>query len=97
MSAAWMARAACVARPDLPWTTDTHCVPGVVVAMMADTCRACPVLASCRDTVSDLDVTGGFWAGQDRALPDPTNPADTSAHDVASEAGFDWACLGGVA
>ncbi len=68
----WMARGACLTRDDLPWTTDTRdlhpTIHDVLVAAMADTCAGCPVLRSCRAYARDARVTGGFWAGHDRAL-----------------------------
>ncbi len=64
----WAARGSCATTATgYPWTTDTWLVPPVLVDLMADTCAACPVLTQC-DTYAEAEaVTGGFWAGRDRA------------------------------
>lgn len=80
----WTERAACADRLDLPWTHDAADVHPLHALTMAHICQACPVVLDCLAAVDDLDVTGGFWAGQDRdpdaaslaqppawALPDP--------------------------
>jgi hypothetical protein len=69
----WMAEAACVGVQDLPWTTDTHARTGPTVLgqIMAETCAACPVRAECAAYAVDNDICGGYWAGADRALPQP--------------------------
>lgn len=70
---AWMADAACLGVPGLPWTTDTHdrTGPAVLGQIMAETCAACPVRTECAAyaNANANDITGGFWAGRDRALP----------------------------
>lgn len=67
----WMTRAACTLAPGLPWTTDTDLVPSVLVEVMADVCRTCPVRITCAAHVEAEHIDGGFWAGADRALVDP--------------------------
>lgn len=65
---AWMADGACTT-PEargLPWTSDSHTVPDVVVDMMRDTCATCPVRLACAGYAMADAVTGGFWAGSDR-------------------------------
>lgn len=78
-----MAQAACVGVPDLPWTTDTHhrTGPALLGQIMADTCAACPVRTDCAAYVEANDICGGFWAGADRALPQPVDRA--SGHRTA--------------
>ena len=65
-AASWMDRAACANRPDLPWTLDAADVTPWQAASMRAVCDACPVLFDCLAAVDDLDVTGGWWAGNDR-------------------------------
>lgn len=66
----WMDRGACLTRPDLPWTQDTFTLPPFVaddvVVRMVEVCSSCLVLASCGEMASGM--TGGFWAGRDRAV-----------------------------
>lgn len=62
----WIARAACATRLDLPWTRDESDVSAWQALSMQLVCGACPVLAECLAAVEGLDVTGGWWAGQDR-------------------------------
>lgn len=64
----WMEHAACVQRPGLAWIDDLQHVPDVVLDEMRAVCAACPVVEACSTYVEGEDVTGGFWAGQDRAL-----------------------------
>jgi hypothetical protein len=70
----WMAEAGCVGVQDLPWTTDTHdrTGPAVLGQIMADTCATCPVRVECAAYAAENDICGGFWAGSDRALPQPS-------------------------
>ena len=63
---AWMARAACAGRLDLPWTLDAVDVTPWQAATMQAICDGCPALFDCLAAVDDLDVTGGWWAGSDR-------------------------------
>lgn len=70
---AWMTSAACAEQPGLPWTKDTALVPSVLVELMHETCRSCPVRRSCAAHVKAARVEGGFWAGRDR---DPHPYAD---------------------
>jgi hypothetical protein len=67
----WMALAACLARPDLPWTTDTGRLPRVQVQAMTRVCSRCPVRDHCAAYAVEVHITGGFWAGSDR---DPMAP-----------------------
>ncbi|WP_286958652.1 hypothetical protein [Arsenicicoccus sp. UBA7492] len=74
----WMRGAACAARPELPWLTDTTNLSAWDAETMRTVCDSCPVLLDCLAAVDDLDVTGGWWAGQDRdphAAPAPAAPA----------------------
>ena len=62
----WMPFAACLPRPDLPWTTDTgHLFPAQVQAMTR-VCSRCPVRNHCAAYAVEAHITGGFWAGSDR-------------------------------
>lgn len=69
---AWMTRAACARVPGLPWTTDEHAVPYVLVDEMRAVCGSCPVRLACSSHAAE-GVTGGWWAGIDR---DPDNDTD---------------------
>lgn len=83
---AWMTSAACAARPDLPWTTDTTRLPRRTVTAMARVCLACPVREACAAHADTTAVTGGFWAGTDRAveqLPLFPAPATTALSGTA--------------
>lgn len=66
----WMVDAWCARVPNLPWLTDTAQLPRWLVGQMAAICRACPVRIQCATYVDQADVTGGFWAGTDRAPAD---------------------------
>jgi len=67
---AWMSRAWCARVPDLPWRTDTDRLPRRLIEQMAAICGACPVRTDCAAYAEEHDVTGGFWAGHDRAVRD---------------------------
>ena len=65
----WMRHAACLRSPGLPWTLDTaevEMLPAVLVDLMRETCKACPVREACAAYADREDVTGGWWAGADR-------------------------------
>ena len=64
-----MRQGACGSRPDLPWLTDTENLTKAAVRDLARVCRACPVRVLCSADVVEHDITGGYWAGKDRALP----------------------------
>ncbi len=76
-TARWMPSAACVTRPDLPWTTDTVPSTRVAVRTMESVCASCPVRNHCAAYAVEARVTGGFWAGHDRDLLAPRR-LDTS-------------------
>jgi hypothetical protein len=65
----WMAEAACTTREGrgLPWTTDTIEVPEVIVDLMRSTCDSCAVRSACNSYALTERVSGGMWAGSDRA------------------------------
>ncbi len=69
MSTAWMSDAACTTREaqGLPWTTDTIEVPEVIVDLMRSTCDGCAVRSACNSYALNERVSGGMWAGSDRA------------------------------
>lgn len=67
---AWMADAWCARVPNLPWLTDTEHLPRRLVEQMAAICGACPVRTQCAAYVDAAEVSGGFWAGVDRAPSD---------------------------
>ena len=69
----WMRHGSCVTSPGLPWTRDTAEVPTVLVEEMTATCDSCPVRLACAAYVRSAHITGGFWAGADRA---PASPPD---------------------
>ncbi|MGY0388174.1 WhiB family transcriptional regulator [Nocardioides sp. WG-D5] len=77
MSTAWMADAACTTREvqGLPWTTDTIEVPEVIVDLMRSTCDGCAVRSACNSYALNERVSGGMWAGTDRA-PEPEDLLD---------------------
>ena len=62
----WMPQAACLARPDLPWTTDTGSSYRAHVQAMTRVCSGCPVRNHCAAYAVEAHITGGFWAGKDR-------------------------------
>ena len=62
----WMPLAACLARPDLPWTTDTSSSSRAQVQAMTRVCSACAVHNHCAVYAVEAHITGGFWAGSDR-------------------------------
>ena len=62
----WMPLAACLARPDLPWTTDTGHLSRAQVQAMTRVCSRCPVRNHCAAYAVEARITGGFWAGSDR-------------------------------
>lgn len=66
----WMADAACTTREaqGLPWTTDTIEVPEVIVDLMRSTCESCAVRSACNSYALKERVSGGMWAGSDRAV-----------------------------
>lgn len=66
----WMGHAWCARVPNLPWLTDTDQLPRRLVEQMAAICRACPVRDQCAAYVEVAEVSGGFWAGSDRARAD---------------------------
>lgn len=61
-----MRAAACVDRPDLPWTNDADRLRPVQVRAMGRVCGGCPVRNYCAAYATEAGVTGGFWAGRDR-------------------------------
>ncbi|MBC7275013.1 WhiB family transcriptional regulator [Nocardioides sp.] len=65
----WMEDAACTTREAraLPWTTDTIEVPEVIVDLMRSTCDSCAVRSACNSYALEERVSGGMWAGSDRA------------------------------
>lgn len=65
-SSRWMPAAACLARADLPWTTDTDRLTAAAVRAMTRVCDRCPVRNPCAAYATTEGVTGGFWAGRDR-------------------------------
>lgn len=73
----WMADAACTTREarGLPWTTDTIEVPEVIVDLMRSTCDSCAVRSACNSYALEERVSGGMWAGSDRA-PEPVDLLD---------------------
>ena len=66
-----MRHGSCVTCPGLPWTSDTADVPTVLVEEMTATCDSCPVRLACAAYVYSAHITGGFWAGADRAPASP--------------------------
>jgi hypothetical protein len=72
-SAAWRSLAACIARPDLPWTADPEQVGPWDAESMRDVCRACPVRVECAAYADDVEACSGWWAGQHRD-PDYVEP-----------------------
>lgn len=66
----WLAQASCVGWPDLPWTSDARDVSVVEADVMWAVCRQCPVFAACGKAARAWRVTGGWWAGASREVPD---------------------------
>jgi hypothetical protein len=75
----WMPLAACLARLDLPWITDTGQSSGVQVQAMTLVCCRCPVRNRCTAYAVEAHITGGFWAGSDR---DPLAPRRQDCTDT---------------
>lgn len=73
----WMDGAECATDEarGLPWTTDTAVLPTVIVDLMRDTCDGCAVRSACNSYVLTEGVSGGMWAGSDRA-PEPADIFD---------------------
>lgn len=67
MSLLWMDAAECARVPDLPWVDEDSSSAARV--RMATVCAVCPVLSECREFVTSVETTAGFWAGQDRSVP----------------------------
>lgn len=67
---AWMVKASCQYRPDLPWTGPVrddwarYPVPPESVTWMRAICEQCPALEACRSYATGSEVTAGFWAGR---------------------------------
>lgn len=62
----WMADAACVRIPGLPWTDNLSRVPKFVIEHMAEVCRRCPVRQRCDAFTAEAEITAGYWAGSSR-------------------------------
>lgn len=73
----WMADGACTTRAAraLPWTTDSIELPEVIVDLMRSTCDGCAVRSTCNSYALAERVSGGMWAGTDRA-PQPVDLLD---------------------
>jgi hypothetical protein len=69
---AWMAHGACLARGDLPWTTDPEQTTAEQLRVMAAICQDCLALSDCSAFASRAKVTGGFWAGRHRNIDAPS-------------------------
>lgn len=71
---AWEEAASCATRENrgLPWTVDTAVLPPVLVDIMKATCDGCAVRSACNSYALAERVSGGMWAGSDRA----SQPAD---------------------
>ena len=74
---AWEEAASCATRENrgLPWTTDTAMLPPVLVDIMKATCDGCAVRSACNSYALAERVSGGMWAGTDRA-PEPVDLLD---------------------
>lgn len=70
----WMSEAACRRYPKLGWVTDTILLGLGERSTMAVICERCPVRTACEQYVQDKQITGGFWAGQDRDVIDDQEP-----------------------
>ena len=62
----WMSDAACARCAALPWSADTGTAPDVLVDLMREVCAGCPVANACAAYVETGNITGGWWAGEDR-------------------------------
>lgn len=74
---AWEEAASCATRENrgLPWTIDTAVLPPVLVDIMKATCDGCAVRSACNSYALEERVSGGMWAGSDRA-PEPEDLLD---------------------
>ncbi len=62
----WQARAACAARPELPWIAEPADLTAWDTVTMAAVCADCPVLAECAAYTTQAAPTAGWWAGTHR-------------------------------
>lgn len=65
----WMRHALCVDYPKLGWIKERSSVGLGEEATMAVICDRCPVRLACAAYVERNEITGGFWAGQNRDVP----------------------------
>lgn len=92
----WTADAACASRTELPWLMDRADIDDWDKLRMRTVCDTCPVLLDCLAAVDDLDVTGGWWAGHDRAphaftvTPTPDWATGAPAPAASSAAPITW-------
>lgn len=57
----WMTDAACVSRPDLPWTGAATKRTGELIGQV---CASCPVRTECGECAVHARVTAGWGAGR---------------------------------
>jgi hypothetical protein len=80
----WMADAACVDHPGLPWIENPNRVPKMLIECMQEVCLACPVRAACAAYAVEVEITAGWWAGRHLGGFTHTNPP--TAEDMPSDA-----------
>jgi hypothetical protein len=74
---AWMRLAVCQAFPELPWLSDHDQVTDVDRLRMVAACRSCGAFERCSAFVTRDSITGGFWAGEFRDVPEDAHvPSD---------------------
>ena len=80
---ACMRLAVCRAFSELPWLSDHDQVDDVDRLRMVAACRSCGALERCADFVQHEEMTGGFWAGEFRDVPEvidvPSNRAPVAS------------------
>ena len=65
-----MRLAVCQDFPELPWLRDRGEVTEPERLGMVGTCRACGAFERCSAFVAREHISGGFWAGEFRDVPD---------------------------
>lgn len=80
-----MRLAVCHAFPELPWLSDRGQVNEADRLGMVGACRACGVVERCSAFVTREHISGGFWAGEFRDIPDGPEVSDVEEHETDRE------------
>jgi hypothetical protein len=71
----WQRYTLCSITPELPWTRDEADLTTDDADRIRAVCAQCPVRLACRAYADANNMTGGWWAGEDRDPDSPTNQA----------------------